>query len=137
MNNILGKYQSGYRMNHSTETALLKILNDTRCNFDIHKLTVLVLLDLTAAFDTVDHHILLNRLRNLVGLSGTVFNWFVFYLTDRYFFVSMDTCSSGTHENKCGVPQGSILGPILFNLYMLPLQGCTVRNICCTCYIKT
>jgi len=96
MNNILEKYQSGFRMNHSTEPAHLKILNDTRCNLDHHKLTILVLLDLTAAFDTVDHHILLNRLRNLVGLSGTVFNWFVSYLTDRYFFVNMDTCSSGT-----------------------------------------
>ena len=116
--NILEKYQSGFRRNHSTETALLKILNDTRCN---HKLTVLVPLDLTVAFDTVDHHILLNRLRNLVGLFGTVFNWFASYLTDRYFFVSMDTCSSETHEIKCGVPMGSILGPILFNLYMLPL----------------
>ena len=100
MNNILEKYQSGFRRNHSTETALL---NDTRCNLDNHKLTVL--LDLTAAFDTVDHHILLNRLRNLVGLSGTVFNWFVSCLTDQYFFVSMDTCSSGTHEIECGVPQ--------------------------------
>ena len=82
-NNIIEKYQSGFRMNHSTETALLKILNDFRCNADAQKHTVLVLLDLSAAFDTVDHHILLNRLRNLVGLSGTVFNWFRSYLTDR------------------------------------------------------
>ena len=59
------KCQSGFRTNHSTETALLKILNDIRCNLDNHKLTVLVLLDLTAAFDTVDHHILSNRLRNV------------------------------------------------------------------------
>lgn len=125
--NILEKYQSGFRMNHSTETALLKILNDIRYNADSHKLTVLVLLDLSAAFDTVDHHILLNRLRYLVGLSGTVFSWFSSYLTDRYFRVSLDTCSSRTHKISCGVPQGSILGPILFNLYMLPL-GDVVRR---------
>ena len=86
-----------------------------------------MLLDLSAAFDTVDHHILLNRLRHLVGLSGTVLNWFYSYLTDHRFLVSMDTCSSGMHELKYGVPQGSILGPILFNLYMLPL-GDVIRR---------
>ena len=76
-NNILEKCQSGFRTNHITVIALLKILNDIRCNLDNHKLTVLVLLNLTSAFNTVEHHILLNRLRNLVSLSGTVLNWFV------------------------------------------------------------
>ncbi|XP_029958222.1 uncharacterized protein LOC115396479, partial [Salarias fasciatus] len=127
INNILERHQSGFRVNHSTETALLKILNDIRWNLDNKKLTVMVLLDLSAAFDTVDHHILINRLSHLVGLSGTVLNWFSSYLTDRCFYVSLDTCSSGTHEIRCGVPQGSILGPILFNLYMLPL-GDVIRR---------
>uniref|UniRef100_A0A672FH63 Reverse transcriptase domain-containing protein n=1 Tax=Salarias fasciatus TaxID=181472 RepID=A0A672FH63_SALFA len=58
----------------------------------------MVLLDLSAAFNTVDHHILINRLSHLVGLSGTVLNWFNSYFTDQCFYVSMDTCSSGTHE---------------------------------------
>ena len=83
----------------------MKIVNDLRCNMDSQKLSVLVLLDLSTAFDKVDHHILLNRLRHLVGLSGTVHNWFYSYLTDRHFLVSMDTCSSGTHE-LTGCPRG-------------------------------
>ena len=104
--NILEKHQSGFRRNHSTETALLKILNDIRWNLDNKKLTVLVLLDLSAAFDTVDHHILLNRLSHLVGLSGTVLTWFCSYLTDRRFYESMDTCSSGTMKLDVGFPKG-------------------------------
>lgn len=64
--------QSGFRVNHSTETALTKILNDFRLNYDSQKVTVLVLLDLCATFATVDHTVLLNRLKHLVGLSATV-----------------------------------------------------------------
>uniref|UniRef100_A0A8C8DHB1 Reverse transcriptase domain-containing protein n=1 Tax=Oryzias sinensis TaxID=183150 RepID=A0A8C8DHB1_9TELE len=125
--NVLEKCPSGFRTGHSTETALLKILNDLRHNYDSQKLSVLVLLDLSAAFDTVDHQILIDRLRSRVGLSGTALNWFHSYLTDRHFFVSMDTRSSGVHEIGCGVPQGSILGPMLFNLNMLPL-GDVIRR---------
>ncbi|MBJ7883218.1 reverse transcriptase domain-containing protein, partial [Gelidibacter salicanalis] len=83
-------------------------------NIDSGRTSVLVLLDLSAAFDTVDHNILLDRLENWVGLSETVLNWFESYLKDRNNFVSIGKYTSELTNMTCGVPQGSILGPLLF-----------------------
>ena len=96
-------------------------MNDLHINTDSNKLSVLVLLDLSAAFDTVDHDILLDRLETCVGLSGPVLNWFRSYLQDGHSFVSIGDFVSDKVGTMCGVPQGLILGPLLFNLYMLPL----------------
>lgn len=93
---------------------MVKILDDIRSHMENKKLSILVLLDLMAAFDTIDHCILLNRLRYTVGLSGSVFNWFKSFLTDRDFYVSIGEHSSAVNKLECDVPQGSILGPTLF-----------------------
>ncbi len=121
-NGYLDNFQSGFRAHHSTETALIKIINDIRHNSDSGKISVLVLLDLSAAFDTVDPNILLERLENWIGLSGMVHKWFRSYVERRGYYVSIGEHKSKWTSMTCGVPQGSILAPLLFRLYMLPLS---------------
>ena len=96
---------------------LIKVTNDIRLNTDAGKVSVLVLLDLSAAFDTVEHAILLQRLEDWMGISETALNWFRSYLRGRRYFVEIDNCVSDQMAMTCAVPQGSIL----FNLYILPL----------------
>jgi hypothetical protein len=119
--NIHEPFQSGFRKQHSTETALLKVSNDIMMSADSGKHTVLVLLDLSSAFDTVDHQVLLKRLRDQVGLSGLVLQWFTSYLSGRSFSVTANQIRSESADLLCGVPQGSVLGPVLFLLYLIPL----------------
>ncbi len=116
---------------HSTESALLKMFNDILLAVDSGKNTVLLLLDLTAAFDTVDHNILLCRLEHLFGIRGIALQWLNSYIRDRSFSVELGKFSSSVAPIICGVPQGSILGPFLFNLYMRPLGDIIRRHNSC------
>ena len=106
---------------HNTESALLKIFNDLLISADNKKISILVLLDLSAAFDTLDHTILLNRLRDNFGLSGTVLEWFESYLTFRTQSVMINNVQSEPQTLLYGVPQGSVLGPLCYTLYTTPL----------------
>ena len=113
--------QSAYRPNHSTETTLLRIYNDILMAADCGTEVVLLMLDLSAAFDTIDHEILLLRLRQRYGIEGRVLQWFTSYLENRTQSVVLPGSTSSTSNLSWGVPQGSVLGPVLFSLYMAPL----------------
>ncbi|KAL5261579.1 hypothetical protein ACHWQZ_G007325 [Mnemiopsis leidyi] len=123
INKLHAKHQSGYRSNHSCETATLTIYNDLLCISDVKSKVILLLLDLSAAFDTVNHEILLSKLRKQFGISGIAFEWFKSYLNGRSFTVTIDKYRSKRCFLRIGVPQGSILGPILFILYTKELEN--------------
>ena len=116
-NSLYPKAQSAYREHHSTETAPLRVQNDILLNMNRQRVTLLVLLDLSAAFDTVDHTILLDRLSSDFGISGHAYSWFDSYLRNKSQSISINCKTSTKSHTKYGVPQGSCLGPLLFVHY--------------------
>jgi len=118
----LSSFQSAYRKFYSTETALIRIHNDITLAMDQQRVSALVLLDLSAAFDTIDHNILLSRLNTCFGVSDTAHSLLSSYLSERSQSVSIDQTCSPNLALLRGVPQGSVLGPLLFTLYTTPLS---------------
>ena len=116
-NEVIYKYQSGFRSNHSTNSCLSYLSNKVLTSFDQGMLTGMILIDLQKAFDTIDHEILLQKM-NYLGFSDPTIKWFESYLSNRIFKVNVGDEYSGPGDLSCGVPQGSILGPLLFLLYV-------------------
>ena len=119
-NNLYAKCQSAYREGWITETALLKVQNDVLRSLDKRDDVILTMLDLSAAFDTIDHDILLHRLRHRFGITGVALDWFGSYLKGRMQRVCIGSILSEALPLNYGVPQGSVLGPVLLVCTRLP-----------------
>jgi len=116
--------QSAYRKSHSTETTLIKVLDDLyRTMEKKNTAAVLIGLDLSAAFDMVDHSILLQRLHDTFGFRDLALDWIRSYLGGRSQYVQVRSTRSAVTPVVLGVPQGSVLGPFLFSLYTSPISG--------------
>ena len=114
--------QSGYRRFHSTETSLIRLFNYIGCALDKGDNAVLLLLDLSSAFDTIDHETLIERLKMRFGLTGNVLKWIKSYLLSRQWVVNINGTNSDSRTMRWGVPQGSVLGPLLFIFYISPIE---------------
>ena len=124
-NDLYEIYQSAYKRLHSKETELLMMQNDILMALDDRRAVFLLLLNLSAAFDTVQHSTLLSRLQSCYGITGQALSWMESYLCNRKQSVAINYSISSSRELQFGVPQGSVLGPVLFSLYTSPITDIT------------
>ena len=125
--NILYDYQFGFRKNHSTSLALFEVFQMIANELSSKNKVMGIFLDLQKAFDTVDYEILLFKLSHY-GIRGLALEWFRSYLIDRYTYTSVNGCFSTSTAVKCGVPQGSVLGPLLFLIYINDICNASKNN---------
>ena len=125
--NILYDKQFGFQKDNSTEHAILQLTNQILQSFDQDKFTIGIFIDLSKAFDTVDHNILLKKL-SIYGIRNTNLKWFKSYLSDRKQYISTDQGNTDVETILCGVPQGSILGPLLFLIFVNDLSKPTLLD---------
>ena len=120
--------QSAYKKEHSCETAVLKIVNDIQAEFCKNNMVILLMLDLSAAFDTIDQDILISKLNRKYKITGNALKLLKSYLKSRTYAVHINEQWSNIHDLAYGVPQGSILGPMLFSLYVSEIEGIALQE---------
>lgn len=128
--NLLSPFQSGFRPGHSTVSALIKVSDDIRCAMNNKLLTILTLLDFSSAFNSVDYDILLGILSSL-NISAPVVSWFDSYLRGRSQCIRLNECSSDWCDIVMGVPQGGVLSPLLFSVFI----NCITHVLSCNFHL--